>query len=301
MLLERLLDNLGLSVEVFATCGVAPGWRLRLPALDWVTLHFVVHGEGALRLGGGAVRQLRCHSLAIVPPHLQHALECGTGALAESPGDDGASGGANVPAHVAGPADRAGLVVVCGRFQAIYGGGLGLFDRLQDEIILDFGDSPQMRGTFDALREEQRRPRPGGHAMMVALVNQCLVLLLRRLCRDPQCSLPWLKALEDPRLSRVLDVILARPEQPHRLTSLADIAHMSRSAFAHQFHTAFGRTPMDYVREVRLRRGASLLRRNELSVDAVAARVGFASRSQFSRAFRQLFGRSPAEFRTGSV
>ncbi len=133
--------------------------------------------------------------------------------------------------------------------------------------------------------------------MMTALMDQCLVLIFRRLCDTPECRLPWLNALEDPRMAGVLSSILERPERDHSVESLAEEALMSRSAFAEEFARRFGRTPMAFVRDVRLRRGAELLRGTELSVDAVASRVGFASRSHFSRAFREYFGSSPARFR----
>jgi transcriptional regulator GlxA family with amidase domain len=54
---------------------------------------------------------------------------------------------------------------------------------------------------------------------------------------------------------------------------------------------------MDYVREVRLRSSARLLGQPELSVDAIASRVGFASRSHFSKAFSEHFGCSPTTYR----
>ena len=95
-----------------------------------------------------------------------------------------------------------------------------------------------------------------------------------------------------------MDEILEHPEGPHTVESLAALAGMSRSAFARTFLEAFGRTPIDYVRDVRLRRGARLLHRGDLSVSEIAGRVGFASRSHFSRAFRDQFGCSPAKFRS---
>ena len=52
------------------------------------------------------------------------------------------------------------------------------------------------------------------------------------------------------------------------------------------------------VREVRLRSAAHLLDQPELSVDAIAGRVGFSSRSHFSKAFSEQFGSSPAAFRS---
>ena len=75
---------------------------------------------------------------------------------------------------------------------------------------------------------------------------------------------------------------------------------MSRSVFARRFHECFDRTPMDYLRDVRLRRAARLLHRADLSVNDVASKVGFASRSHFSRAFRDHFGCAPADFREAS-
>jgi AraC-like DNA-binding protein len=61
----------------------------------------------------------------------------------------------------------------------------------------------------------------------------------------------------------------------------------------------FNRPPMDYLRDVRLRRAAQLLRCGDLSVDEVARKVGFPSRSHFSLTFRDHFGASPLAFREG--
>ena len=57
------------------------------------------------------------------------------------------------------------------------------------------------------------------------------------------------------------------------------------------------RTPMDYLRDVRLRRAAQLLQVGGSSVDGVAGKVGYASRRHFSQAFSEQFGCSPTEFR----
>jgi transcriptional regulator GlxA family with amidase domain len=73
---------------------------------------------------------------------------------------------------------------------------------------------------------------------------------------------------------------------------------MSRSSFAERFAASIGRTPMEFVREVRIREGGKLLLTTDLSVDGIADRVGFASRSHFSRAFRDYFSQTPTEFRS---
>jgi AraC family transcriptional activator of mtrCDE len=296
MLLEKLFQNLAIKVDPFATCRVADGWRLRLPSRDWVTLHYILQGAGELRLGSGELRALPSNALAVMPAGITHAIQCGvvnneTGV--EGQGDPAAP----VCELVAGPLEELRLVVACGRVQVSYAGGMGLFDHLKEAIVLDFSDSAQMRNIFEALIEEYQQSGPASAAMMTALMNQCLIQVLRRVSQQANGALPWLSALEDPRLARVVETILNHPEQHHTLELLASVAHMSRSTFSRHFEQCFGRTPMDYVRDVRLRRAAQLLRLGGQSIDSVASKVGFASRSHFSRAFHEQFGCSPVDFR----
>jgi AraC-like DNA-binding protein len=300
MLLEKLFENLALSVDAFATCGVSPGWRLSVPGLDWVVLHFVMQGDGALREPTGTIHPFPCYSLAIVPTGLGHDLECGQDVSRAARVGEGEPSDTPIPLYVAGSKRDMEFMVACGRFRAVYGAGVDLFGQLRDVVIVDFSDSPKMRSTFEAVLEEQRTGGPASAAMMSALLSQCLVLMFRRLSENPKHKLAWLDALEDPRLARVIGTVLDKPAQPHSLEGLAELAGMSRSVFAKRFHDGFGRTPMDYVREVRLRSGARLLGQPELSVDAIAARVGFASRSHFSKAFSEQFGCSPTGFRAQS-
>jgi len=296
MVLEKLFENLALKVDPFATCRLADGWRLRLPCRDWVTLHYTLVGSGALRIGSGQLLPLRDNSLAVMPPNLTHAIQCGT--VHNETGVEG-QGDPQAPLCelVAGSPDEVALAIACGRVQVSYAGGMGLFDHLKEAIVLDFDESPRMRAIFETLIDEYRQSGAGCAAMMTALMNQCLIEVLRRAEEQAGGALPWLSALDDPRLSKVIEALLDHPEHNHTVESLADIAAMSRSTFARHFEQCFGRTPMDYLRDVRLRRSAQLLQVGRMSVDSVAGKVGYASRSHFSRAFLGQFGCSPAEFR----
>ena len=300
MLLERLLDNLALTVEAFATCSVASGWRLRLPAADWVTLHFAVSGEGAVRDGKGQVIGLPSGTLAVVPPHLMHSLQSGAPPYGESAPSGTASADA-LPEHRAGPAkdDENPLLVVCGRVSVTYAGGAGLFDQLQEVLVLDFADDEAMRSIFSAILTESEGGRAGSQAMTSALMQGCLIRVLRELCVHDHCTVSWLDTLEDPVLAPVIETMLDNPEAPHTVASLGAKAFMSRSAFAKRFRESFGSPPLEYLRGVRLRHAAKLLKKMPpLSVALIARRSGFSSRSQFSRAFRTYFGCSPSEFRS---
>lgn len=296
MLLEKVFDNLAMTVEPFATCRLAAGWRMRLPASDWVTMHYALQGDGQIRLSASETLSMPQHSLAIVPPGLAHAVQCGV-VEAEIAYDGQQDPDEPVCELVAGPADDSSLIVVCGRIQAVYAASVGLFDRLREAMVIDFGDDEHIRGIFAALAEECRKSGAGSRAMMTALMNQCLIAVLRVVEQRSGGSLPWLSALDDPRLSKVVETMLDHPQHAHTLESLAGLAAMSRATFIRHFEKSFGRTPMDYLRDVRMRRAAKLLQVSTAPLDGIAAKVGYASRSHFSKAFHEHFGVSPVDYR----
>ncbi|MDX1621951.1 MAG: helix-turn-helix transcriptional regulator, partial [Nitriliruptorales bacterium] len=242
---------------------------------------------------------LRERMLALVPENRSHSLRRG-GAGGRGVSTTGATSDEfGLLRFEAGDSAEASLHVVCGRVDVLYRAGVRLFELLEEPVVLDFGDSDEMTHTFDRLLLESRRHEPGARAMLKALMNECLVMVFRELCDSPDCTLPWLSALENPSMAAVLREVLADPGEPHSVESLADTAAMSRSAFAREFRGSFGQSPMAYVRMVRLRTAADLLSTTDLTISAAARRVGYSSRSHFSRAFTEAFGQPPSEFRDG--
>ncbi|NIP77934.1 MAG: helix-turn-helix domain-containing protein [Gemmatimonadetes bacterium] len=150
---------------------------------------------------------------------------------------------------------------------------------------------------FDAMLGEVRTPRPGSRAMISALMDELLVHVFRRLGVETGQPMPWLDALDAPELRPAVAAMLERPGEPHTVATLAALCHMSRSAFARRFRESLGRPPMEYLRGIRLRHAARLLRQDPPpSVTQVARQVGFGSRSQFSRAFKEQFDIAPSGF-----
>jgi transcriptional regulator GlxA family with amidase domain len=121
--------------------------------------------------------------------------------------------------------------------------------------------------------------------------------VLRRYCESGHCRVPWLSALEDAQLALALERMIDEPGRRYTLELLAEAAGMSRSAFAQRFRDAFGRSAMDFLKELRLQRAAHLLCSTRRPVKSIAEQVGFDSRSHFSRSFSDYFGMAPAEFR----
>jgi AraC-like DNA-binding protein len=77
---------------------------------------------------------------------------------------------------------------------------------------------------------------------------------------------------------------------------IATQVDMSPSAFAHLFKEVTGTSPYQFLTQVRLERGRSLLASSDLAVGEVAKAVGYATQSHFSREFRRRFGTSPRAY-----
>lgn len=298
MNLDKLLSHLDVQVEPFSLCVVSKGWRMSLPGPPDVMLHFVLKGDGAVRGTGQRPRKLKPCTLVVVPKGARHTLEASTDAKHEMRIKPPPEGVSVPPQLVAGSSDAPDLMVACGLVKVHYGAALGLFDHLREMLVVDLSKVPEVQRLFKDLLAEEACYGPGSKLMKACLMTQCLVHLLRELYHETNCPLPWLAAIEHPQLGRALDHILDHPGKHHTVESLSEIAAMSRSAFAGQFTAAFGLTPMNLVRNIRLQRAAHLLRRSDpLSVGAISHRVGFASRSYFSRAFKEQYGVSPIQHR----
>jgi DNA-binding response OmpR family regulator len=95
---------------------------------------------------------------------------------------------------------------------------------------------------------------------------------------------------------RLIDARLANPP------TLADLAlrvgtHEKRLTAA--FRRQLGLTVFGYLREQRLRRACTLLRESTISIDNLAALIGFHNACNFSTAFREQMGVTPSEYRGG--
>jgi AraC family transcriptional activator of mtrCDE len=301
MLLEKILDHMDVQVDAFALCDVRPGWSLNLVPPKCAVLHFVIAGHGEMKVGSSDSYELSLNRLALVPPGLGHSLRPDGPADRELTADS-----ADIPPHsgvhrIQAGEGPGGVQVACGKVNATYGGVAGLFDHLHTPIDLDFTSSPAMRSAFTGILEEQSRGGPGSDAMTTALMNQAFILLLRELGQNPDEGLLWLEAVADEQLGRAIDAVIERPENPHSVDTLADLAGMSRSTFTDHFRKAFGRSPMDFVRETRLQLAARLLKGTELAIEQIASRVGLQSRSHFSQAFSDYYGVAPARYRSGDT
>ena len=85
-------------------------------------------------------------------------------------------------------------------------------------------------------------------------------------------------------------------DDSYSVEQLASDMCMSRMTFYRKIQSATGQKPTEFMRTIRLRRAAELLRQGRMTIAEVSDATGFASVSYFSRCFRSMYGMPPTQF-----
>lgn len=83
------------------------------------------------------------------------------------------------------------------------------------------------------------------------------------------------------------------------LSDLSDRFFVSYSHLSKSFHKTFHLSFSEYLLTLRMEYALELVSRPELSIQDIAAQVGYDNLFNFSRAFKSYFGKSPSHFRKG--
>lgn len=98
-------------------------------------------------------------------------------------------------------------------------------------------------------------------------------------------------------VAAALDYIFANLDSEPRLSTAAQIANMSESAFSRFFKNASGQTFSGMVKRLRLTQACRLLEHTDATVAQIAQSVGYTNLSNFNRRFRDEYAMTPSEYR----
>jgi AraC-type DNA-binding domain-containing proteins len=178
------------------------------------------------------------------------------------------------------------MMTLCGHFRATYGASISLFATLHAPMIEHLDALNEIELKLKVALAELKTRQVGIEAMTTALMKQVLVILLRRSLSSVELWVQRLSMLADPQIARAYSEMAARPGAQHSVQKLSQVANLSRSAFMARFQTAFGTSPMALLRNLRMNQATTLLATDDLTIDQIARRVGYASRGSFLRAYR---------------
>lgn len=110
----------------------------------------------------------------------------------------------------------------------------------------------------------------------------------------------WLRAIGDPTpgfVHRVRAWASDHLQETIRVDDLATLAAMSPAHFSRRYKQATGLTPMADLQRLRVELARNLIQTTDLTLAAIADRVGTCDGHHLSRLFKQHFGHPPGFFR----
>lgn len=98
-------------------------------------------------------------------------------------------------------------------------------------------------------------------------------------------------------LSRVVDLVRVRLDQPLRTADLAAAAGCSPGQLTRRLRKVFGLSPTQFLLRARVDRATALLAGTQQPIAEVAVTCGFYDQAAFTRQFARVTGETPAQYR----
>lgn len=100
-----------------------------------------------------------------------------------------------------------------------------------------------------------------------------------------------------PEIDRVIKYIYEHLDGDLSLKKLSEIAGFEKKYFSRKFNKVKNMTPINFVRQVRIKKAKELLRYSDMSVTQIAEITGFKSIHYFSKQFYECTGTRPLNYK----
>ncbi|MGD6803795.1 AraC family transcriptional regulator [Rossellomorea vietnamensis] len=143
---------------------------------------------------------------------------------------------------------------------------------------------------FKNLKRAAERQGKIGSIKLKALLNELIFLVIE----DIRSQL--MEGSVQKGIEQSIDFMEEHYCAPITLEQLSQTAGLSSSYYSKCFKDYTGQPPIDYLREIRLKKAKELLMFSKEKLKVVAGLVGYQDEFYFSRVFKKQFGVSPKEF-----
>jgi len=164
--------------------------------------------------------------------------------------------------------------------------------RFESRLCLMPDELSYVRRMIEELRTELEANRDGSSAMTRFLAGHLCGYLSRCYARTPDP-----KAQTLSRIGGVLTTLEQIYDSEIKISTLASRCYMSESSFFRVFKEATGRTPIEYLNELRIKKAVEILSASDTPITQVAMDVGYNSAEYFTRKFTAIKGVSPQRYR----
>ena len=100
--------------------------------------------------------------------------------------------------------------------------------------------------------------------------------------------------------NRFLDIFKPEMGNPDiNVDGMASKMGLERSQFYRKIKALTNYSPVELIRNIRLKEGRTLIMKTDKTVSEIAYEIGFSSPAYFTKCYREAFGETPSETRDG--
>ncbi len=166
------------------------------------------------------------------------------------------------------------------------------------DYLLNNPNSPELNFVFQQIRDCQAVGKTQ-RLYLESKVMEILSLVTRN--SEQERSRPHIPVKLDGRDLRALGKVVTLMKNDLAAypsgSELAKAAGMSTARFQMAFRKAYGTTPYEYFKEMRLNYALLLLKDSDFNIGTVAAKVGYHNSGHFAKLFKDTYGMGPREYR----
>jgi AraC-like DNA-binding protein len=264
-----------------------------------VAFHLVEFGHCEVQTTSGAKELLQAGEMMICFGGEAHRI-CQGSARSVQPVEALLAGEPNAQ-HPEATGRPAATSLICGVFllqYSVLNPLLAALPALMRASLSRPGELTNLSGIARLMVEEMSRTSLGGGYVVERLLEVLCAQAVRAYLESaPRLESGWVRAVQDPVVGRAMNAMHAQPGTAWSVQRLAQQVAMSPSRFAARFVQALGDSPMAYLTKLRMSIACKMLATSQVTVEQIAADVGYESAAAFNRAFKIYLGLPPGAWR----
>lgn len=160
-----------------------------------------------------------------------------------------------------------------------------------------FGLSSELQYVIAAYIRESESLQPGRNLILDSICCQLTVIILRQVFSETTIYEQKKSYKNSGKIGKVIDYLNDCYYEDNSLEQLSLKAGLSRYHFIRTFKQITGKSPYDYLIDIRIDKAKKLLITKDMSITEIGMECGFNSPSSFSVIFRRRVGLAPTEYR----
>jgi AraC-like DNA-binding protein len=294
--LSNILSLLNLRASVYFHSRFCGSWSIDGDNDYRATFHLIARGNCWMHLPDlDRNIILRGGDLIVLPRDIRHSIS--SRQTLEQTG--------MAPSPAAQPdTDEPTTSLICGYFDFESPQANPILDAMPDLIHIKNEDPARTSMLDSVLRfitSETESAQPGSDVVVDKLSEILFIHVIRAYLQQSGVKSGLLAALSDIKLGRVIKAVQEAPAYNWSVSTLAEKAGMSRSAFANHFQAVTGITPMQFVTNWRMQIAFEKLRNGKDSAAVIAEQSGYRTEASFRKAFKKQMGVGPGAVRRGKL